>query len=66
MSPLGDGHRGYVKTLDQASTPKLLAKQKKPDRDARLGAKLTISATNDYASSTIGSVRGRWRDSAVR
>src|SRR6267142_511859 len=49
----GDGTGGTVKTLDQLNT-QLLANNQTATLDS--GGKLTISATNDYASSTLGSV----------
>jgi flagellin len=49
----GDGTSGTVKTLDQLNT-QLLANNQTATIDS--GGKLTISATNDYASSTLGSV----------
>ena len=49
----GDGTSGTVKTLDQLNT-QLLANNQTATLDS--GGKLTISATNDYASSTLGSV----------
>ncbi len=59
----GDGTGGTVKTLDQLNAS-LLANNQTATIDS--GGKLTISATNDYASSTLGSVAagggGRWRD----
>lgn len=48
----GDGTNGTVKTLDQLNT-KLSANNLSATIDAT--GKLTISTTNDYASSTIGS-----------
>ena len=49
----GDGTGGTVKTLDQLNT-KLQANNQTATIDSV--GKLTISATNDYASSTLGSV----------
>ena len=49
----GDGTNGTVKTLDQLNA-KLLANNQTATIDST--GKLTISATNDYASSTLGSV----------
>ena len=49
----GDGAGGTVKTLDQLNT-KLQANNQTATIDST--GKLTISATNDYASSTLGSV----------
>ncbi|MDR3662461.1 MAG: DUF1522 domain-containing protein [Mycobacterium sp.] len=49
----GDGTNGTVKTLDQLNTA-LLANNLNATLDAT--GKLTISAANDYASSTLGSV----------
>ena len=49
----GDGTGGTVKTLDQLNA-KLLANNQTATIDS--GGKLTISATNDYASSTLGTV----------
>jgi len=49
----GDGTGGTVKTLDQLNAS-LLANNQTATIDS--GGKLTISATNDYASSTLGSV----------
>jgi flagellin len=49
----GDGSGGTVKTLDQLNAA-LLANNQTATIDS--GGKLTISATNDYASSTLGSV----------
>ena len=49
----GDGTGGTVKTLDQLNT-KLQANNQTATIDST--GKLTISATNDYASSTLGSV----------
>ena len=49
----GDGTGGTVKTLDQLNA-KLQANNQTATIDS--GGKLTISATNDYASSTLGSV----------
>ena len=49
----GDGTSGTVKTLDQLNA-QLLANNQTATIDS--GGKLTISATNDYASSTLGSV----------
>ena len=49
----GDGTGGSVKTLDQLNA-QLLANNQTATIDS--GGKLTISATNDYASSTLGSV----------
>ncbi|MDP3079093.1 DUF1522 domain-containing protein, partial [Bradyrhizobium sp.] len=48
----GDGAGGTVKTLDQLNT-KLQANNQTATIDST--GKLTISATNDYASSTLGS-----------
>ena len=48
----GDGTNGTVKTLDQLNSA-LLANNLNATLDST--GKLTISATNDYASSTIGS-----------
>ncbi len=49
----GDGTSGTVKTLDQLNA-QLLANNQTATLDST--GKLTISATNDYASSTLGSV----------
>jgi flagellin-like hook-associated protein FlgL len=49
----GDGTGGSVKTLDQLNAA-LLANNQTATLDST--GKLTISATNDYASSTLGSV----------
>jgi hypothetical protein len=49
----GDGTGGTVKTLDQLNAS-LLANNQTATLDST--GKLTISATNDYASSTLGSV----------
>ncbi len=49
----GDGTSGTVKTLDQLNA-KLQANNQTATIDST--GKLTISATNDYASSTLGSV----------
>jgi flagellin len=49
----GDGTGGTVKTLDQLNA-QLLANNQAATLDST--GKLTISATNDYASSTLGSV----------
>ncbi len=49
----GDGTGGTVKTLDQLNAA-LLANNQAATIDST--GKLTISATNDYASSTLGSV----------
>ncbi len=49
----GDGAGGTVKTLDQLNT-KLQANNQTATIDS--AGKLTISATNDYASSTLGTV----------
>ena len=49
----GDGNGGTVKTLDQLNT-KLQANNQTATIDST--GKLTISSTNDYASSTLGSV----------
>jgi len=49
----GDGTNGTVKTLDQLNA-QLLANNQTATLDST--GKLTISATNDYASSTLGSV----------
>jgi len=49
----GDGANGTVKTLDQLNAA-LLADNLNATLDST--GKLTISATNDYASSTLGSV----------
>jgi flagellin len=49
----GDGTGGTVKTLDQLNTS-LQANNLTATIDS--GGKLTISATNDYASSTLGTV----------
>jgi flagellin-like hook-associated protein FlgL len=49
----GDGTGGTVKTLDQLNA-QLLANNQTATLDST--GKLTISATNDYASSTLGSV----------
>jgi flagellin-like hook-associated protein FlgL len=49
----GDGAGGTVKTLDQLNAA-LLANNQTATIDST--GKLTISATNDYASSTLGSV----------
>ncbi|MEH2538483.1 MULTISPECIES: DUF1522 domain-containing protein [unclassified Bradyrhizobium] len=49
----GDGSNGTVKTLDQLNAA-LLANNLSATLDST--GKLTISATNDYASTTIGSV----------
>jgi flagellin len=49
----GDGTAGTVKTLDQLNA-QLLANNQNATLDST--GKLTISATNDYASSTLGSV----------
>jgi flagellin len=49
----GDGTGSTVKTLDQLNA-QLLANNQAATIDS--GGKLTISATNDYASSTLGSV----------
>jgi flagellin len=49
----GDGTNGTVKTLDQLNAA-LLANNQTATIDT--AGKLTISATNDYASSTLGSV----------
>jgi flagellin len=49
----GDGTGGTVKTLDQLNAA-LLANNQTATLDST--GKLTISATNDYASSTLGSV----------
>jgi flagellin len=49
----GDGTNGTVKTLDQLNAT-LLANNQTATLDST--GKLTISATNDYASSTLGSV----------
>ena len=49
----GDGTGGTVKTLDQLNAT-LLANNQTATIDST--GKLTISATNDYASSTLGSV----------
>ena len=49
----GDGTGATVKTLDQLNA-KLLANNQTATIDS--GGKLTISATNDYASSTLGTV----------
>jgi flagellin len=51
----GDGTNGTVKTLDQLNAA-LLANNQTATIDT--AGKLTISATNDYASSTLGSVAG--------
>ena len=58
----GDGTGGTVKTLDQLNAA-LLANNLTATLDST--GKLTISATNDYASSTLGSARQAVR-SAVR
>ena len=55
----GDGSNGTVKTLDQLNAA-LLANNLTSTVDST--GKLTISTTNDYASSTLGSAIGRWRD----
>jgi flagellin len=49
----GDGTAGTVKTLDQLNA-QLLANNQNATLDST--GKLTISATNEYASSTLGSV----------
>ena len=49
----GDGNGGTVKTLDQLNAS-LLANNLSATIDST--GKLTISTTNDYASSTLGSV----------
>ncbi|MDP3074446.1 DUF1522 domain-containing protein, partial [Bradyrhizobium sp.] len=49
----GDGTGATVKTLDQLNA-KLLANNQTATIDS--GGKLTISATNDYASTTLGTV----------
>ena len=54
----GDGHNGTVKTLDQLNAA-LLANNL---RRRRAHGKLTISATNDYASSTLVRRRSGGRD----
>ena len=51
----GDGTNGTVKTLEQLNAA-LLANNQMATIDS--AGKLTISATNDYASSTLGSVAG--------
>ncbi|MGM4887895.1 DUF1522 domain-containing protein [Tardiphaga sp. 1201_B9_N1_1] len=51
----GDGTNGTVKTLDQLNT-KLQANNQTATIDA--SGKLTISASNDYASSTLGGTAG--------
>ncbi|WP_430650145.1 hypothetical protein, partial [Bradyrhizobium lablabi] len=48
----GDGTGGTVKTLDQLNA-QLLANNMSATVDS--SGKLTISASNDYASSTLGS-----------
>jgi len=53
MSTFGDGTGGTVKTLDQLNTA-LQANNLTATVDS-LG-KLTIAASNDYASTTLGSV----------
>ena len=55
----GDGTNGTVKTLDQLNTA-LQANNLSATIDAN--GKLTISATNDYASSTLGFGGGGRRD----
>ena len=57
----GDGTGGTVKTLDQLNAA-LLANNLAATLDST--GKLTISTTNDYASSTLGSVRPAARSAA--